>query len=274
MRKSIGALMALQLGLAAWLPAQGTGVRALFPERPTGYVTDVAGIIDAGSKATIEQRLQHLRDVTGAEVAVVTLPTIANYAPAEVALEVGRAWGVGADAKIGDKRRNAGVVLLLVPRTAEHRGEVNFAIGQGLEGAITDATSGQIADAMIPQLRDGQYGPAADLGTQLVADRVARELGVQDSSLVRPERRSQRVPIRGIIVILVVLFAAVSSRRGGGGRGGGGRWIGPIIFGGGFGRGGFGGFGGGGFGGGFGGGGFGGFGGGGGFSGGGGGRSF
>lgn len=271
MRKGIGALVALQLGLAAWLPAQGTGVAALFPARPTGFVTDVAGIIDAGSRATIERRLQHLRDVTGAEVAVVTLPTIQNYAPAEVALAVGRAWGVGADAKIGDARRNAGVVMLLVPRTAEHRGEINFAIGQGLEGAITDAASGQIADAMIPQLRDAQYGPAADLGTQLVADRIARELGVQDSSLVKPPSRSVHVPVRTIVIIVIVLLAAASSGGGRGGRRRGGGWMGPIIFGGGFGRGGFGGgFGGGGFGGG----GFGGFGGGGGFSGGGGGRSF
>src|SRR5690606_1354466 len=42
-KKGIGALVALQL-MAAALPAQ-TPVDSLFPTRPTGMVTDVAGVI-------------------------------------------------------------------------------------------------------------------------------------------------------------------------------------------------------------------------------------
>ena len=178
-RKGIGALLALQLAITAGLPGQSQGLVALFPASPTGFVTDAAGILDHDGKARIEARLSHLRDVTGAEMAVVTLPTIGSYAPAEVALAIGRAWGIGAKASIGDQRRNAGVVLLLVPRTPEHKGEINWAVGNGLEGAITDATSGRIADEMIPQLRGGDYTGAADLGTRLVADLLARELNVR-----------------------------------------------------------------------------------------------
>lgn len=269
-RKGIGALLALQLTLVMVLSAQSPGIVALFPKQPTGFVTDAAGILGAQAVAAMEARLSHLRDVTGAEMAVVTLPTIESYAPAEVALTIGRTWGIGAKAAIGDQRRNAGVVLLLVPRTAEHKGEINWAIGNGLEGAITDARSGAIADAMLPQLRQGDYAGAADLGTRLVADIIARELGVQDSTLLQPRgatSRGSKLPM-GKILFYVIIMALVIASRSGGGRGGRGRgagWMGPIIFGGG-------GFGGGG--GGFGGGGFGGFGGGGGFSGGGGGRSF
>ncbi|MES2304236.1 MAG: TPM domain-containing protein [Gemmatimonadota bacterium] len=269
-RKGIGALLALQLTLVALLPAQGQGIAALFPAKPSGFVTDAAGILGPTAVATIEARLSHLRDVTGAEMAVVTLPTIGDYAAAEVALTIGRSWGIGAKAAVGDARRNAGVVLLLVPRTADHKGEINWAIGNGLEGAITDARSGQIADAMIPQLRQGDYAGAADLGTRLVGDLIAREMGVQDSSLLQPRRAAPRnngFPISRILGMIIFIALMIASRSGGrGGRGGG--LMGPIILGG-LGRGGFGG---GGFGGG--GGGFGGFGGGGGFSGGGGGRSF
>ena len=43
--KAIALLSALQLTACALL-AQDPAVRALFPARPTGFVTDVAGIIE------------------------------------------------------------------------------------------------------------------------------------------------------------------------------------------------------------------------------------
>ncbi len=267
-RKGIGALVALQLA-ASGLSAQGT-VGTLFPAQPAGMVTDVARLLDAATLTTIEARLVRLRASTGAEVAVVTLPTLAGREPAEVALAIGRAWGVGAKAAVGDQRRDAGAVFLLVPRSAGQRGEVRLEVGNGLEGIITDGRTGQILDAIMPQLRGEQYAAALDAGTVLIADLVARGMGVSDTALVQPEAPRQRGIPRGLVTLLVIVLWLVINSRGGG-RGGRGRrgWGGPFILGGG------GGFGGGGFGGGgFGGGGFGGFGGGGGFSGGGGGRGF
>lgn len=276
MRKVIGAIAALQLTVLLSLSAQAGGVASLFPAQPTGMVTDVANIIDGPTRARIESRLTRLRDVTGAEVAVVTLPTIGDRAPVEVAVAIGRAWGVGAKAAIGSQQRNAGVVMLLVPRTAEHKGEIFIASGTGTEGFVTDARSGAIADQMLPALRQGDYGSAVDVGTAALADLMAREMGVQDSSLVsKPAPASRGFPFRALYPLLFFIFWIVllsRGRRGGGPGGGGGSWIVPFLIGQAMGGGRNSGWGGGG--GGFGGGGFGGFGGGGGFSGGGGGRSF
>lgn len=282
--KGIGTLLALQLTVAVALPAQQVEIAKLFPAQPTGFVTDVAQLLDAGQLLALESRLRHLRDATGADIAVVTLPTIGDRTPEEVGIAIGRNWGVGGKAAIGDKRRNAGVVILLVPRTADHKGEIRFDVGQGLEGSLTDGRTGQIREAMIPMLSKGQYGAALDLGTSMVADVIARDLGVQDSALVRPrsqpaERsgsvRPFRVVLYGIIFVIWIISLIVRNRGGRGGRGGGigGGWLLPYMIGRSFGGGG--GFGGGDWGGGGGGGGgFGGFGGGGGFSGGGSGGSF
>ena len=274
-RKVIGAIAALQLTALLSLPAQAGGVAALFPAQPTGMVTDVANIIDPSLRAQIEARLARLRALTGAEVAVVTLPTINDRAPVEVAVAIGRAWGVGAKAAIGNAQRNAGVVMLLVPHTAEHKGEIFIASGTGTEGFVTDARSGSIADQMLPALRQGDYGGAVNLGTGVLADLIAREMGVQDSSLIRkPAPANRSFPFRALYPLLLLIFwifVVSRSRRGGGPGGGGGSWIVPFLIGQAMGGrnsdwgGGGGGFGGGGFGG---------FGGGGGFSGGGGGRSF
>ncbi len=82
----------------------------------------------------------------------MTLPTIGDYAASDVALEIGRAWGVGATARVGDERRNAGVVVLLVPKSGDRPGRIFIATGRGVEGIVTDAGAGRIRDLMRPQL--------------------------------------------------------------------------------------------------------------------------
>ncbi len=251
--------LALQLAATGTLAAQ-SGVDSLVPTRPTGMVTDQAGLLTPGLLRTIDDRLVHLRQVTGAEVAVVTLPSIGDQAAVDVTTAIGRSWGIGGAFPIGDARRNAAAILLVVPRTPEHGGEVFVGSGSGAEGFLTDARSGQIRDAMLPALRDGDYDRAIDLGTSLLSDLFARELGSTDSTLIRPQDREERgsglLVLILIVVLIVAILAVMSDGRGGGGpRGPGsglrrrrsrGSMLGPLIWGGGFGGGSHGGFGGGG----------------------------
>jgi uncharacterized protein len=252
-------------------------VERYIPARPTGYLTDAANVVDPANAARIEQLAKTLRERTGAEMAIVTLPTIGDREAAEVALEIGRRWGVGGQAGVGDERRNAGVVVLLVPKTAEQRGKIRIEVGQGLEGVITDATAGGIRDLMRPELAAGRYGDGLRVGVEALASAIAAKMGVHDTTLT-----GTPAPVAGggggislgtLLLLLFVLFVIVSAIRDAGRKGmvrgrrrprvywGPGPWIGG---GGGWG----GGYGGGG------GGGFGGFGGGGGFSGGGAGGDF
>jgi uncharacterized protein len=259
-------------GAAPPLAAQRDSLSRVFPARPTGYVTDGAGVLDSGSISRIAALSERLKSATGAEIATVVLPTIGEYAPVDVAVAIGRAWGVGAQAAIGDQRRNAGVVILLVPRRADdpNSGHIFIATGQGLEGIVTDLQAGRVRDLMRPAFQRGDYTGGLESGVGALAAMIARGMGVSDSALLAgdiPESRqvrgvsSSRVVTMLIVVMLILLIAAASNS--GGGRGGRRRRRRGGIFwgGGGFGAGGFGGFGGGG--------GFGGFGGGGGFSGGG-----
>lgn len=272
--KATGLALTLQLVGGVGAAAAQSAVDSLFPARPAGYLTDVAGVVDAASAASIDSVAARLRAVTGAELAVVTLVTIGDHAASDVALAIGRAWGVGKAADIGDVRRNAGVVVLVVPRRAgdDNSGQIFISTGQGLEGVITDATAGRVRDAMIPQLRAGEYGPGLVTGTRLLTALVVRGLGVTDSTLTaadQPSPRSVGLLVFLLVILILVIVTMVRASRGGGppsggSRGGRPRGVPPIFWGGGGG-----GWGGGGFGGHGGGGGFGGFGGGGGFSGGG-----
>src|SRR5690606_10605553 len=200
--------------------AQGT-VADLVPPRPAGFITDMAGVIGTEAEARVEARLQRLRDSTGAEVAVVTLPTLGDAVAADVALAIGRAWGIGADAAVGDARRNAGAVLLLVPRTDSTRGQVDLRSGTGAEGFLTDARAGQILDAIVPALREGDYDLAVDGATALLADLFARSLGIQDSALVRP-RDGGGPPVMVVLLIVILALAVGVAIAGASGGGGGG----------------------------------------------------
>jgi len=234
---------------------------------PTGFVSDFANVIPAAEEARMTRLIEAVRAGSQGEIAIVTLQDLAGRDVADVALALGRQWGVGARADIGERARNAGVVVLLVPRqtSSDGRGYIAIQVGQGAEGFITDATAGEIRREATPLLQQGEYGSALTLITARLAQRYAAEFqfaldsaGVPAQSARKATKR-KGIPPQLIILVIFVLLNLMNSRGGRRGRG----LIIPFPIGrGGFGGGGFGG-------GGFGGGGFGGFGGGGGFSGGG-----
>ena len=221
---------------------------------PRGYVNDFAAVLDSASIRHMEQVITEVRTATRGEIAVVTLPDIGDRPASDVALQIGRQWGVGAQAEAGDPAKNLGVVVLLVPRK-NHRpgtGDVFIATGRGAEGFLPDAAVGRIRDAMLPALAQEQYGPALSLSVDLIAQAFAREFGVTLTSpefaQPPPAQPAGENPIGWIItvIILLIIFSrgrilllpfwlSGMGRGGGGGRGWGGG-----------GGGGFGGFGGGG----------------------------
>lgn len=260
------------------------------PPAPRGYgttaaeiVVDAANVLPATSVDRINRVAFDVHAKSGGEMAVVTLSDIGLRAPVDIALAIGRAWGVGANAAIGQRTRNAGVVILIVPKetSSSGRGECFITTGQGTEGFITDANAASLCRDAVPFFRQQDYGAGAEFLATRVAGEFAREFNftLDSSSAITPALPPDVQVGRGggggispflifaLFIIAYIILSSVGRRRGCGG------CIPiPIVFptGGGYRRGGFGG---GGFGGG-GGGGFGGFGGGGGFSGGGGGSSW
>lgn len=269
LRAFVAVLLALVSVGPAVLCAQGPAIPA-----PRGMLNDFASVIPADQAARIEALATEVRAKSGGEIAIVTLPDLGGRDVAEIALRIGREWKVGAKTDIGNATRNAGVVILVVPKetSKDGQGHVRIETGQGSEGFITDGQSGEIIREAIPFMQRRDYGDAIELMTQRVAQHFASSFNFSLDSAGPPPAVSRRVRrVRNedgggfppqIVFIIFVILVLVLSR----GRGSGCLWLALTS---GRGRGGWGGgFGGGGFGSG-GGGGFGGFGGGGGFSGGG-----
>jgi uncharacterized protein len=220
--------------------------------KPEGYVSDFAHVIDAQSKAALEQYCTRVEQVAGAQMALVTIPTLEGEPIEDVANTIFRAWGVG------QKGKNEGIMLLLVINDRRNKLEV----GYGLEPILPDGFDGSILREMRPALRARQYGDAMMAAAQTIGSTIAKSKNVSlDAQL--PQRRVRRSSGDSIpwLPLLFGVFFVFWLLRGGsrGGRGGGGGfWTGLILGnllggGGGRGGGGFGGFDSGGGGGGFGG---------------------
>lgn len=210
--------------------------------QPQGYVSDFAGVLDPAHRAELERYCGRVEALTGAQMALVTLPTLDKEPIEDVANGLYRRWG------IGKKGKNEGILLLLVVQDRRMRLEV----GYGLEPILPDGFSGEILRSMRPLLRANDYGGALlEAGSQ-IGNRIAKEKNVTlDASI--PSRRQVRqrsmdswLPI--LFPVLFILFLIWISRRSGGGRGSGGPFgflpMGVGGFGGGGGRSGGGGFGG------------------------------
>jgi uncharacterized protein len=225
---------------------------------PAGFVNDRAGVMREPTRARLESFLDQLHRKTGAEFAVLTVPTSAPLTPSEYKVKTFERWG------LGKKGQDNGLLLLV--SLEEH--EAWFETGYGLEGILPDGVEARIVrEDMAPRLRTGDYDGAVVAGVQAAALRIAQDKGV---TLEWDGRELRYTGSRGAssppwlpalvwLAFVIILSTALRSRRR--------RGFGWGPYWGGFGGGWGGGLGGGGWGGGFGGGGgggssFGGFGGG------------
>jgi uncharacterized protein len=238
------------LVIAVALPA--LGVDPPIPQ-PQGFVNDLAGVIPPDARQRMTRTIQALKDKTGAEIAVLTVPTTDPLDDFTYAMRIADAW------KVGRKGQDTGVLIVLATRDRKLR----ILTGYGVEGILPDGLVGAIQDReMVPSFRAGRFGEGLERGVTAIADRI--EKGYEGEPPPRDEGQGVDISPLALLVILLLifLFLAWLGRRSGGGRGGsyyrrypggfggygGGFPLPPGGFGGG--GGGFDGFGGGGFGGG------------------------
>lgn len=217
---------------------------------PSGeWVTDRGEMLDAAEEQALAQKLQHYQDSTSTQIVIVTLPSLEGHEPADYAVALGRAWGVGRQGQ------DNGVVILV---SRDDR-EVFIATGYGLEGAIPDAIASRIVRGVIvPRFREGRFYAGLNEAVDHLVDAATGEFTAEQ--IRAPEREGERA-LDGatLFVLFIIAFFVINAIRHNRGRGGDGgrryrrsrRDLPFIIWGGGGGwgggrSGGFGGFGGGG----------------------------
>ena len=219
---------------------------------PQGYVSDFAHVLDAPSRVRLEAYCGRVEQVTGVQMAIVTIDTLDGEPIEDVTNTLYRKWGVGK------KGKDEGIMLLLAIK--DHRDRLE--IGYGLEPLLPDGFDGSVLREARPLLRQNAYGPALFAAAQEMGSRIAAAKGVTLDVSLRPQRRAVRESpgIRWPVIVILIIIILVVMRGGGGGGfltgmilgnllgrgGGGGGWggggFGGYDSGGGGGGGGFGGF--------------------------------
>ena len=201
------------------------------------YALDKSGVLSAETKNHIALYNQYLEESCGAQICVVTIPTmdyvgyddIENYA-----YDLFNAWG------IGDKDEENGVLLLLVTDD-----ELCWCLqGEGIEDTLS---SSAISDILTENMQDDFYAGEFDSGTKKTFDALYRRLcaiysvdpdGVDDftydpgynNGTVFPNEpvpaKSKKLSFWEIIVIIITvlvalrligkLFSAIGSNSGNG----------------------------------------------------------
>lgn len=144
----------LSLGLSA--AAQG-----LQPiPKLTARVTDLTGTLTAEQQTALEQKLAAFEAAKGSQVAVLVVPTTRPEEIEQYSIRVVDQWKLGRG-EVNGKRVDDGALLVIAKD--DHR--MRIEVGQGLEGALTDATSNRIiSETITPQFREGNFYGGIDSG--------------------------------------------------------------------------------------------------------------
>jgi len=121
----------------------------------SGRVVDQADVMNAQSRSAVEAKLKDLEDKSGIQLVVATVRSLQGGDIETYANQLFRFW------KLGEAKKNNGVLLLVAP--SEHK--VRIEVGYGLEGTLTDALSSVIIQsAIIPRFKANDFSGGIERG--------------------------------------------------------------------------------------------------------------
>jgi len=117
------------------------------------------------TRQSLTEILKAHEDRTGNQVVVLTVSTINGEGIEEYAVDVFEAW------KLGQKSKDNGILIVVVPNDRRMRIEV----GYRLEETLTDGMAGQIIrSVMTPRFKDGGRYPSGNGRQNQCIRKIAR----------------------------------------------------------------------------------------------------
>jgi uncharacterized protein len=157
-------------------------------------ITDLTRTLTGEQVAALDTRLRDFESRSGAQIAVLLVPSIEPETIEEFSIRVADEW------KVGRRGPDDGVLLVV----AKQDRAVRIEVGYGLEGALPDVMANRIIDqVLVPRFREGDYFG----GISAALDRIVAL--IEGESLPEPES-SRPVPTGDAVgSLLPILFMAV-----------------------------------------------------------------
>lgn len=174
----------------------------------SGRVVDQAGLLGEAARARITSILEQLEQSKGAQVAVLTIPSLQGELLENFSIRVVETW------KLGRQDVDDGVLLLVARDDRKMRIEV----GYGLEGVLTDLSSRRVIDnLMVPSFRDGDFEGGIESAVKAISGAIRGEAdaipavssGAVEAAEGAPQGESLLGPILfiGIASLALIPFA-------------------------------------------------------------------
>lgn len=173
------------------------------------YVNDYADVLDDDLKNyIIDVNTNFEKTTEKPQVVVSTVETLNDMSIDDYAYKLFEKF------KIGNKDYDNGVLVLLAPNERKIRIEV----GYGLEGCITDTKAGEMLDATLDKLSNGEYSYSIRQIFDNVCNEISKEYSYDesiftpDSGLIidfegmRRERNKQALKDLMLIAVIISLF--------------------------------------------------------------------
>ena len=129
-------------------------------------VTDFAGLLSAGERQRLEDKLARFEQEKGSQIAILIVPTTQPETIEQYGIRVAETW------RLGRKGVDDGVLLLV----ARDDRALRIEVGYGLEGVIPDAVAKRIIEEIIvPRFRAGDYAGGLDAGVTALMERISGE---------------------------------------------------------------------------------------------------
>jgi len=114
----VGAILWIVLGVAVWASAE-----PIASLRPSNYVNDFAGVLDAGTQARLNDLCHQVEQKANAQIAVVTVKSVDGQDVVSYAVALYQKWGIGA------KGKDRGVLILLATQDRKYWTAVGYGLG-------------------------------------------------------------------------------------------------------------------------------------------------
>ncbi|MFU8842344.1 MAG: TPM domain-containing protein [Bacteroidales bacterium] len=174
---------------------------------PPRLVNDYAGLFSNSEISALENKLVSFSDTNSTQIVVVVVNSLHGYDITDFSQRLAQQWG------IGQARFNNGVIIVLKPRNAEGKGEVNIDVGYGLEHLIPDITAKQIIEReMIPRFRENDYYGGIDTAVNAIMSLAAGHFTAEGYAQQgdEPNPLGFLVPI----IILIIVITWINRSRG------------------------------------------------------------
>jgi len=200
-------------GAARWLAPLFLFLLASFafaaPSYPplTGRIVDQANIIPPSTRSAIETKLKELEDKSGIQLVVASVNSLDGLDVETYANGLFRGW------KLGEAKKNNGVLFVVAP----HERKMRIEVGYGLEGTLTDALSKIIlTSAVAPRFKAGDFGAGVERGVEGIIEVLSGDSAEWTTRARGPQPTAfdQLFPLIFFALLLFIFIWMARSARG------------------------------------------------------------